>query len=342
LLSCYRGIEKMFYDDITLITTVTPGRKFDQTLHRSIQYHSQFMRILVCGLAECNLDILVKDYSRATALLSDSDDCCDKLRICLDSVETPYVIWVADDDFTGEDYIKKSITVLNHYDQAVGTDGIGLYFKEGSAKLTTNLNYNIDSIEFFISSYEKSLSPLKKFSERMLLQVKRFSPAYAHGIMRTKIMKKVFHLPLMLRTDIPARWWDNIFVFLVLLHGSVLPIRKIAYIRSEGTRRLDLSYAPEIEKKFLVKDEELFNNFRGLLEMHGLNAPEDHAAAMTYFMQSSGAIFLEGFRIQQFSIEQASEYFQRHLSINENDSNNINAILDLVKKFRLTAHEAQE
>jgi len=332
----------MFYDDITLITTVTPGRKFDQTLCRSIQYHSQFMRILVCGLAECNLDILVKDYSRATALLSDSDDICDKLRICLDSVKTPYVIWVADDDFTGEDYIKKSITVLNQYDQAVGTDGIGLFFNEGSAKLTTNITYNIDSIEFFISSYKKSLSPLKKFSERMLLQARRFSAASVHGIMRTKIMKKVFHLPLMLRTDIPVRWRDNITVFLVLLHGGVLPIRKIAYIRSEGTRRLDLCHAPEIEKKFLVKDEELFNNFRGLLEMHGLNAPEDHAAAMTYFMQSSGAIFLGGFQIQQFSTEQASGYFQHHLSNNENDNNNVNAILNLVKNYRLIAHEAQE
>jgi hypothetical protein len=299
------------------------------------------MKILVCGTALCNLDHLVKDYPRVTVLLSDTEDCYDKLRVCINEVQTPYVIWVPDDDFTTEDYLRESVALLDEVSEAIGTDGIGVFFNEHSGSLAySHLNYNMDSIEFFLSSYSKSYSPLSSFKERILLQARRFSPAIIHGVMRTEVMKGLLSEPLLFRKDIPVTWGDNIAVFLLMIYGGVLPLRKLAYIRSKGTQIFDpqISHLPDLEKKFLVTDEELFSNFREVLKVHGLDAPEDYAAAILYFLHTSRAITLEGFKVDNYESDRAAQYFDHYISQNVKDSEAVNKILNLVKKYQLISN----
>lgn len=114
---------------MTLLTTVVRGVGRDNALKRWIAFHKQFGVPLV----------VVGDLAPDAATIGDSIKivpaenmlpAASKILLGLKNIATPYVAWVADDDFMLGSMLEKSVALLENNKKIVACDGLNMFVDE--------------------------------------------------------------------------------------------------------------------------------------------------------------------------------------------------------------------
>lgn len=125
---------------LTIITTNLSSVGRENTLIWFLEYHKSFGTKIIVGTSDLKIKENVSDKFTIVRC-SDTEPIHHKLIRLSKKVETPYLIWVADDDFTTENMLQKSCSILDKNENVVACDGLTIFFRETNL-LRTNLSYS--------------------------------------------------------------------------------------------------------------------------------------------------------------------------------------------------------
>jgi glycosyltransferase domain-containing protein len=283
---------------ITLITTTIDIQGRQNAIRRFIEYHREFGLRIIIGVEDASYEALRGYQSEeSVSLVTFRKDLgvFEKLVELCKRVDTPYLAWVADDDFMTYQMIELSCKKLDSDEGIVACDGLNVFLNE---KSTHRSNYEYSFRQYInIRRFNKHIK--NELVTRVLVHAHNFNPMLLHGVMRTRVFSEVVEEV----QDSPIKWGDNISVLKVLSEGSVAMIPTASNIRSAGTRIM--SNCPEkynqsgIKKTDLVFDEATRNRFYAKYQSIDELTPQLKSAIDYFFLTTSRALPVD-FRASEF------------------------------------------
>jgi len=272
---------------ITIITSTLQGIGRENAIHRFLEYHQDFGVKILVGVSDQSSFQGKYEKNVEFFEFEDSETIQTKLLSLSRKVETPYLAWVADDDFITGRMLASSCLVLNEQQDVVACDGLSVFFKEDDCQ-RVNVNYSYGSFVKLKKASKKKAN--LNLEDRLKLNAEHFHPMVMHGVIR----KDVFTSLLINSNDIPVRWFDNYAVAKILSHGNILMLDSISNVRSAGTRIMDgnpeCHMTPEIPKLDLVLNENFYKNIYDEITMRFVVTPSIKAAMDYFLLVSSGAL----------------------------------------------------
>ncbi len=276
-------------EKLTIITTLVKSESENRKVqsHRFIEYHLRFgCEVIVVCPDNVNIDIapnpklLILDC-RANLGVTE------KLLLALDAVATPYVAWIADDDFMLKDFAFKALKELDSNDKIAGCDAF-IFFLEEKSLRRSNIPYSFLTYKYGLKRKEHDHK-----GRRFRFQAEYYHPGVIHGVMRKEIMKSA--MQFLLDNKVPIRFGDKIFVALTLMHGDIKFIHTVSNIRSHGTRVMlhnaSLFYKSEVNHRQLMMYDEIINAVLNYFEnLHGTMTPGIKSEILYFLMRASGGL----------------------------------------------------
>jgi hypothetical protein len=269
----------------TLVNTHNPHRIVQ--VERFVQYHVQFgcNIIVICpdDLAEIGTNFL----DAQVVYCNSSFTIIQKLLLALKYVRTPYISWIADDDFLGYDFALKSVNLLDSKEYVAGCDGFMFFLEEESLK-RKDILYSYKSYKNGIK--EKTNGHKGK---RFRFQADFYHPGIFHTINRTYVFKNA--IEFIENHDVAVNLADRVFVAITMMHGDIQFLKNIANIRSFGTRIMhhnpSLFNKPEIRPRDLIMNDTLMQAIMNYYQnLHGNLAPGIKSEILYFLMKSSKAL----------------------------------------------------
>jgi hypothetical protein len=266
-------------ENVTLLTTVVRGVGRENAIKRWIEFHSQFgIPLVVVG------DLSEEDVvsSSCVRLISTDNSLSldEKMWLGLKNVHTPYVAWVADDDFILGMMLEEATATLLCDKEVVACDGMNIFVEERTGK-RVNQAY---SVKQFIALRRAKGGGMR---ERLIAYAENFAPMALHGLLRKEVLEEAVSMG----SKVPARWGDNVCMAVVLSKGRIAMMSGISNIRSHGTRIIvhakALHFDSDIPKEALILDRSLKEKLLSLFFAE--TTPKLYAAVEYYLLRSSGA-----------------------------------------------------
>ncbi len=266
--------------NVTLLTTIVRGVGRDNAIERWIAFHRKFgVPLIVVG----DLEGKYRDFQDNIQFIrtENSLSVASKLLLGLENVVTPYVAWVADDDFILGMMLEKSVAILQAHKEIAACDGLNIFLKEGTGKRA----YPSYSVKQFIALRRTRVSGL---NEHIMAHAENFAPLALHGVVRTEALQEAISIG----SKVPVRWGDNVCMAIVLSKGRIAMVPSISNIRSHATRILEHAKSfhtdADIPKEALVLDrpikEKILASFGAEIQ------PSLHAAVEYFLLRSSGGL----------------------------------------------------
>lgn len=207
--------------------------------------------------------------------------------LSLKYVKTPYVSWIADDDFLGFDFAKKSISELDKHDYIAGCDGFMFFIEEETLKR--------QDIKYSYSSFKKGLKANINGhkGKRFRFQADYYHPGITHSVIKTNVITVA--LQFILDNHVPVNFADRIFVAIVMIYGDIKYINSVTNIRSFGTRIMhhnpNLFNKAQVGPRELIMDDNLIQKVLEYFEnTNGKLSPGIKADILYFLMKSSKAL----------------------------------------------------
>lgn len=276
------------YNKLTIITTLVNSNSINRIIQieRFVKYHSRMdLRIIIV----CPDDVEIPTLKANHLEIINCDhrlNVTEKVLLALKYVKTPYVSWIADDDFLGYDFAKKSISELDKHDYIAGCDGFMFFIEEGTLK-RQDIKYSYNS---FKKGLKANIDGHK--GKRFRFQADYYHPGITHSVIRKDVI--ITALQFILDYKIPVNFADRIFVAIVMIYGDIKYVNSITNIRSFGTRIMhhnpSLFNKAEIGPRELIMHEnivkEVFNQYE---KNHGNLTPGIKSDILYFLMKSSKA-----------------------------------------------------
>lgn len=278
----------MLHDKITIMTSNIPDAGRSNGLLRFIDYHARLGVRLVIGVEALDAPAWLDDWPNLDAVTFKKDEnVYRKLQILASKIKTPYIAWVADDDFITSEMLVKSCETLDKHEEVAACDGLNLFFSEKQVR-------RVNHLYSFAQYKDLKHSVGSDIAMRLVRHANYFNPMVIHGVMRKQVFEAVFDG---LQT-LPVKWFDNLAVARILMRGQIAMLPVVSNIRSADTRIMDRtpSFYPgaDIDKLGILMDQvykpKIYEESSGFTEM----TPLLKAALDYYFAATSGALTLVG------------------------------------------------
>tara|TARA_R110000824_G_scaffold120991_4_gene276821 strand:- start:5895 stop:6965 length:1071 start_codon:yes stop_codon:yes gene_type:complete len=222
--------------NITVIVTVRNRRN---TLPRVMNYYSDFPAKVI--FLDSTQGFPYNDHAAAPNEYRHvpGKKYTQKIRECLETIDTEYCVVVCDDDFLVRGSLDKCITFLDDNDDYVGCRGQEVALLDDFLSLET-IDYLVDQKKPFSSKIAK---------DRVSRMWSVFNGANVHNIIRTDVYKKIldFHKE---HTQFDAiNIYDKTFSFVLAALGNVAVLPLFYIVRSNETRATSLKLSEDVEEE---------------------------------------------------------------------------------------------
>lgn len=279
-------------DKLTIITTLVNSQSSQRAVQaqRFIEYHKRFnCNIVVVCPKDVDISGIDHNLPNLTIIHCDSGTTIeDKFLLTIESIKTPYVSWIADDDFLGMDFAEKSIRKLDEKSFVAGCIGMQIFYEEKSC-IRKDIMY----------SYEKYRNGLKKkpISHKGKIfrsQTDTYHSGIVHGIIRTQIIIDTFKF--LKKYEVPVNFGDRVFMCMIMINGDIVYLQTIAGIRSYGTRIMhhnpDLYTKQEISPREIIMHQDIIDGLFTYYEQKNDTklAPGIKSEILYFLMKTSGSL----------------------------------------------------
>lgn len=274
---------------LTIITTLVQSKSRKIQLDRFINYHIR----LKCKIIIIKPEDVIINYNennKNIQIISCSKNAtqAEKFQLAYNNVTTPYISWVADDDFLSLDFSEKSINILDQYQNVAACNGLTIFQDENTGK---RKNY-VYSFEYYINGLKFKNIDISR-AEILKFSAENYDSSVVHGVMRTNVFIEI--IDFLDKNHVPTRWCDAILVFIIMMHGKIHYIKSISGIRSHDTRLLEndpnVYHKVEVQVTELIMDQKLINKlYDYYISLKGKISPKIVANILYYLLYSSRAL----------------------------------------------------
>ena len=276
----------MLHDKITIMTSNIASAGRSNGLLRFVDYHARLGVRLVIGVEAPTVPTWLKDWPNLDVVTFEKDEnIYSKLQNLASRIQTPYLAWVADDDFITSEMLIKSCEMLDQQGEIVACDGLNLFFSEKQVRRVNHL--------YSFAQYEGLKHAMGgDMAKRLVRHADYFNPMVIHGVIRKQVFEAVFDG----LQALPVKWFDNLALARILMHGEIAMLPVISNVRSSGTRIMDrapsLFISADVEKLEMLMDQvylpNIYQESSGFTKM----TPLLKGALDYYFAATSGALSL--------------------------------------------------
>lgn len=214
---------------LSIIVTSQRGRL--KYRNRVLKYLNKEISRTINIILVTELNDLRVKYDNVTIVKSKYNSVYDKILIAQKKVKTPYVAWLADDDFYTKEYLEKAVDYLDNNPNCDCVDSFAVRFMK---------NFDINLGDYCIPQYlwlQKNYKLLKKNSsfEKKTLFLDKFHTCGTsiHSVSRNKIFKSYINNFVKYKFLRRAKYGDKIFVFFCYLNGYIHHLFLIGHIRQD-------------------------------------------------------------------------------------------------------------
>jgi len=220
--------------DLTIIITAKSRRS---TLPRCLEYYKGFTgRIILLDGSSTRWD-LISGYDHVEYVHMPDTPWIDKTIHVLNSVTTPYVIWIPDDDFLLLHSIPVMVKFLNDNPDYVSVTGqeVGLYDRLVEVDHDAKINHWGKIFEYETYEYILEANMTAHFDdlEQRLWFYWTYFNSKVHSIIRTDVKLSIYRFMIDNPNLFAIRFFDKLWTFIAACQGklAVLPVLSTARSR---------------------------------------------------------------------------------------------------------------